>query len=95
MCSHFVNLINYNKTNKTLHPNYPCPFFRANLPKAIYVLVLYNFGANISCISNRTFEGFLPEHQPYFQPDMTQLYLGAKGAPWEFSTWNSASGTAP
>jgi hypothetical protein len=59
MHSHFVNLLNcaVSNLNKNPHSYHTHPYFGAKLQKAISVWVLYDYDtvADISCISNCTF----------------------------------------
>ncbi len=61
MCSYFVTLLNLNQNLQTYHTH---SYFEAKLQKVISVQVLYNTGANISCISSHMFHSLLPDRQP-------------------------------
>jgi hypothetical protein len=60
-----------NEIKQTLKPNFHHPYLTFTLQNCISVKVLYNTGADISCISEKIFRQLSPDQQPTKMKDTT------------------------
>jgi hypothetical protein len=81
MCSHFVNLTDQavSGINKASHQHSYHPYLSVNLQKAISVQILYDTGADISCLSNKVFSSIVPQFCPSQSTQALKASHGASG----------------
>ncbi len=68
-----------NEIKQTLKPNFCHPYLTFLLQNSISVKGLYDTGADISCISGKTFRQLTPDQWPTKMKDMTSTRFKTAG----------------